>query len=43
VSVLDEALSPLDREVFRREVDYGNQVRAQGAPAAAPPAAAPTK
>jgi hypothetical protein len=42
-SVLDEALSPLDREVFRREVDYGNQVRAQGAPAAAPPAAAPTK
>ena len=26
-SVLDEALAPVDREVFRRQVDYGVQVQ----------------
>ena len=26
-SVLDEALAPVDRDVFRRQVDYGVQVR----------------
>ena len=25
-SVLDEALAPIDREVFRREVSYDNQI-----------------
>ncbi len=43
-SVLDEALAPLDREVFRRQVDYGLQVQARAAPAVAavvPLAAAP--
>ena len=47
-SVLDEALSPVDRAVFRRQVDYNTQVqdRAQAtaaisaAPAVAAPAAA---
>ena len=28
-SVLDEALAPVDREVFRRQVDYGVQVQVQ--------------
>ena len=28
-SVLDEALSPVDREVFRRQVDYNSQVQAR--------------
>ena len=28
-SVLDEALAPVDREVFRRQVNYANQVQAQ--------------
>ena len=37
VSVLDEALAPIDRDVFRRQVRYDAQVRQ--APAAAPPAA----
>ena len=48
-SVLDEALAPVDRAVFRRQVDYNTQVqdRAQAAQAAAPattptPAPAPT-
>lgn len=48
-SVLDEALAPVDREVFRRQVDYGTQVQARNAstastantPAAAAPAAPP--
>ena len=43
VSVLDEALAPLDREVFRRQVRYDAQAVAQvpaGAPVA-PGAAAP--
>ena len=40
-SVLDEALSPVDRAVFRRQVDYHTQLqdRAQAA-AASPPSAA---
>jgi hypothetical protein len=28
-SVLDEALAPVDRAVFRRQVEYGGQVQAQ--------------
>ena len=28
-SVLDEALAPVDREVFRRQVNYSGQVQAQ--------------
>jgi hypothetical protein len=28
-SVLDEALAPVDREVFRRQVDYASQVHQQ--------------
>lgn len=42
-SVLDEALAPIDRDVFRRQVQYDGQVnpRAAAAPAAAAPA--PTK
>lgn len=35
VSVLDEALSPLDRDVFRRQVRYDAQAAAQ-TPGAAP-------
>ncbi len=31
-SVLDEALAPLDREVFRRQVDYAQQLQARQAP-----------
>ena len=31
-SVLDEALSPVDREVFRRQVDYNSHVQARVAP-----------
>ena len=36
VSVLDEALAPVDREVFRRQVDYDAQAQARVAPAPAP-------
>ena len=36
VSVLDEALAPVDREVFRRQVRYDAQAVAQTPPAAAP-------
>lgn len=38
-SVLDEALAPIDRDVFRRQVQYDGQVnpRAPAAPAAATP------
>ena len=41
-SVLDEALAPVDRDVFRREVSYGKQAEAQprGAAPAPPPALA---
>ncbi len=28
-SVLDEALAPVDRDVFRRQVDYHGQIEAQ--------------
>jgi hypothetical protein len=38
-SVLDEALAPVDREVFRRQVAYGTQVQVRAAAAAAAPAA----
>ncbi len=41
-SVLDEALSPIDRDVFRRQVRYDSLVQPQAqAPAQAP--AAPSK
>ena len=38
-SVLDEALAPVDREVFRRQVDYNTQLQQRAAPAT--PAVAP--
>ncbi len=46
-SVLDEALAPVDREVFRRQVVYNTQVQVRDATTAAVPAspsspAAPT-
>jgi len=34
VSVLDEALAPVDRDVFRRQVDYDAQAQARVAPPA---------
>ncbi len=40
-SVLDEALSPVDRQVFRRQVDYNTQLQTRAAAAAAPPSPAP--
>jgi hypothetical protein len=40
-SVLDEALAPVDREVFRRQVGYNGQVAARAAAAAQAPAAPP--
>ena len=40
VSVLDEALAPVDRDVFRRQVQYDAQAQARVAPA---PAAPPSK
>jgi hypothetical protein len=33
VSVLDEALAPVDRDVFRRELRYDGLIRATAAPA----------
>ena len=44
-SVLDEALAPVDREVFRRQVAYGTQLqgRADAAAAAAAADAPPAK
>ena len=30
-SVLDEALAPIDRDVFRRQVDYAGQLQARAA------------
>ncbi len=39
-SVMDEALSPLDRDVFRRQVNYDTQTTAKAAAAPAPAAAA---
>ena len=38
-SVLDEALAPVDRDVFRRQVQYDGQVKAPAAAPGAPPAA----
>ncbi len=35
-SVVDEALAPVDREVFRRQIRYDAQLRAQGAPPPSP-------
>lgn len=40
-SVLDEALAPIDRDVFRRQIDYGTRAQAQ-APAAHPSAPTPS-
>lgn len=40
-SVLDEALAPVDREVFRRQVNYAGQVQAQLTAKAVQPAAPP--
>lgn len=40
-SVLDEALAPIDRDVFRRQVSYDTQLTAPLA--ATPPAAAPAR
>jgi hypothetical protein len=42
VSVLDEALAPIDRDVFRRQVQYDAQAQAR-APAAAAAAKPATK
>ena len=39
-SVLDEALAPVDREVFKRQADYSAQLRARSTAVAAAPAAA---
>ena len=35
VSVLDEAMAPVDRDVFRRQVNYDGQTQARAAAAAA--------
>lgn len=40
-SVLDEALAPVDRDVFRRQVSYDTQLRDHQTQAAATKAAAP--
>lgn len=37
-SVLDEALAPVDRDVFRRQLQYDAQIQARTAPPAAPAA-----
>ena len=34
-SLLDEVLAPVDRDVFRRQVEYYNSIQAQGAKAPA--------
>jgi hypothetical protein len=41
-SVLDEALAPVDREVFKRQADYSAQLRARSTTLAAAPAATST-
>jgi hypothetical protein len=38
-SVIDEALAPVDRDVFRRQVQYDGQVKASVSAAPAAPAA----
>jgi hypothetical protein len=35
-SVLDEALAPIDREVFRRQVDYTAQLQTRNTPTPSP-------
>jgi hypothetical protein len=40
-SVLDEALAPVDREVFRRQVVYNTQLQAREAAGAVPAQAIP--
>jgi hypothetical protein len=35
-SVLDEALAPIDREVFRRQVDYTAQINTRNNPTPSP-------
>jgi hypothetical protein len=40
-SVLDEALAPVDRDVFRRQVRYHGLIEARGAAPNEPAAAAP--
>ena len=41
-SVIDEALAPIDRDVFRRQVQYDGQLKpVVGATSAVPPAPAP--
>jgi hypothetical protein len=35
-SVIDEALAPVDRDVFRRHAQYDQQIQKQTAPAATP-------
>jgi len=42
VSVLDEAMAPVDRDVFRRQVSYDGQTHAQSK-SAAPATPAPAK
>ena len=37
VSVLDEAMAPVDRDVFRRQVQYDAQAQARAAAPPAPP------
>ena len=41
-SVLDEALAPIDRDVFRRQVRYDAQAAASRTALASPQAASPT-
>lgn len=43
VSVLDEALAPLDRDVVRREVRYDEQTRSKSSAVQAPVAAPASK
>jgi hypothetical protein len=43
ISVLDEALAPIDRAVFRRQVHYDALSQAAPLPAAPQPLAAPAK
>jgi hypothetical protein len=40
-SLLDEVLTPVDREVFRRQTDYFTKLNGEAAPQAAPPPAEP--
>lgn len=42
-SLLDEVLTPVDREVFRRQTDYFTKLNAEAAPQAAAPPAAPER